>query len=269
MSVRRNETDMTSRRPKSISIIPLPGIPEIHADDDLVGIVSDAATAQGLTIEDGDVLVFAQKIVSKSEGRFVDLNNVTPSAFAETVSAEVSKDPRLVEVILGETKKIIKMDRRKPDRGRLIVETRGGVISANAGVDASNVDGGETVTLLPLDSDESALKLAEGVKGLLGVDVAVIITDTVGRPWRDGLVDIAIGCAGIKALKDFRGKSDSKGFQLNATVMAVADEIASAAGLLMEKTDSVPVVIVRGYRYESGGSGARELIRNPEDDLFR
>ena len=255
--------------PKSMSIIPIPGIPEIGAADDLVSIVSDAAGAQGLSIEDGDVLVFAQKIVSKSEGRFVDLNDVTPSAFAETLSAEVSKDPRLVEVILSETKRIVKMDRKKPERGRLIVETRGGVISANAGVDASNVDGGETVTLLPLDSDESALKLAGGFKGLLGTDVAVIITDTVGRPWRDGLVDIAIGCAGIKALKDFRGKSDSKGFKLNATVMAVADEIASAAGLLMEKTDSVPVVIVRGYRYERGDSGARELIRDPEDDLFR
>ncbi len=175
----------------------------------------------------------------------------------------------MIEVILSETTKIIKMDQRKPEKGRLIVETRGGVISANAGVDASNVSGGDKVTLLPIDSDESADKLARGFNLSLGFDVAVIITDTVGRPWRDGLVDIAIGCSGIKALKDYRGESDSKGFELNATVMAVADEVASAAGLLMEKADSVPVVIVRGYKYDTKGVGAKELIRNPEEDLFR
>jgi coenzyme F420-0:L-glutamate ligase / coenzyme F420-1:gamma-L-glutamate ligase len=254
---------------KNITLIPITGVPEIGVGDDLVQIVSEAASNGGRTIEDGDVLVFAQKIVSKSQGRIVDLNDVKPSDFAQTLSIEVSKDPRLVEVILSETTKIIKMDQRKPDKGRLIVETRGGVISANAGVDASNVSGGDMVTLLPVDSDESARGLADGVNTLLGVEVAVIITDTVGRPWRDGLVDIAIGCAGIRALKDYRGEKDSKGFELNATVMAVADEISSAAGLLMEKAASVPVVIVRGYDFEEADSGARELIRDPEDDLFR
>jgi len=258
-----------TNRPNSITLIPIAGIPEIGVDDDLAKIVSDAATVGGLTIENGDVLVFAQKIVSKSENRIVDLNDVEPSDFARTLSKKVSKDPRLVEVILSETTKIIKMDQRKPEKGRLIVETRGGVISANAGVDASNVTGGDKVTLLPVDSDKSARGLAQGFSDLLGTEIAVIITDTVGRPWRDGLVDIAIGCAGIKALKDYRGETDSKGFELNATVMAVADEIASAAGLLMEKADSVPVVIVRGYEFEKGGTGARELIRDPEDDLFR
>jgi coenzyme F420-0:L-glutamate ligase/coenzyme F420-1:gamma-L-glutamate ligase len=158
MSIRRNESDMTSNS-KTISIIPVSGIPEIGLGDDLVSIVSESVSAQGLSIKSGDVLVFAQKIVSKAEGRFVDLNDVTPSVFAQTLSAEVSKDPRMVEVILGETTKIIKMDMRKPEKGRLIVETRGGIISANAGVDASNVSGGDTVTLLPLDSDESALRL--------------------------------------------------------------------------------------------------------------
>ncbi len=258
-----------TNRPNSITLIPIAGIPEIGVGDDLVKIVSDAATAGGLTIENSDVLVFAQKIVSKSEGRIVDLNDVEPSNFARTLSTEVSKDPRLVEVILSETTKIIKMDQRKPEKGRLIVETRGGVISANAGVDASNVTGGDKVTLLPVDSDESARALARGFKERLGTEIAIIITDTVGRPWRDGLVDIAIGCAGIKALKDYRGEKDSKGFELNATVMAIADEIASAAGLLMEKADSVPVVIVRGYEFEKGGTGATELIRDPEEDLFR
>ena len=258
-----------TKGPNSITLIPVTGIPEIGAGDDLVKIVSDAASAGGIAIEGGDILVFAQKIVSKSEGRIVDLNDVEPSNFARTLSKEVSKDPRLVEVILSETTKIIKMDQRKPEKGRLIVETRGGVISANAGVDASNVSGGDNVTLLPVDSDESARGLAEGFRSVLGAEVAVIITDTVGRPWRDGLVDIAIGCAGIKALRDYRGEQDSKGFELNATVMAVADEVASAAGLLMEKADSVPVVIVRGYSFEKADTGAGELIRDPEEDLFR
>jgi coenzyme F420-0:L-glutamate ligase/coenzyme F420-1:gamma-L-glutamate ligase len=254
---------------KSLSIVPVPGIPEIRPKDDLASIIHSSAIKSGLTIQEGDVIVCAQKIVSKAENRIVDLNSVEPSPYALTLSKELSKDARLIEVILSETTKIIKMDQRKPEKGRLIVETRGGVISANAGVDASNVSGGDIVTLLPLDSDESAVKLAAGLKTKLGFDVAVVITDTVGRPWRDGLVDIAIGCSGIKALKDYRGETDSKGFELHATVMAIADEIASAAGLLMEKAESVPVVIVRGYEYDTGGIGAKELIRNPEDDLFR
>ncbi len=252
-----------------ISIIPVRGVPEIAPGDDLVKIVLGALKGSGVFLENGDVLVFAQKIISKAENRIVKLGDVKPSPFALTLSKEVSKDPRLVEVILGETTKIIKMDQRKPEKGRLIVETRGGVISANAGVDASNVSGGDSVTLLPVDSDLSAERLAKGFKKESGADVAVIITDTVGRPWREGLVDIAIGCSGIKPLKDYRGSEDSKGLLLSATVMAVADEIASAAGLVMEKADSVPVVIVRGYGFEKGGGGASELIRNPEDDLFR
>ena len=254
---------------QTISIIPINGIPEIKPHDDLVAIIHRAITDSGLIIEQGDILVVAQKIISKAENRIVNLDKVEPSPYAHTLSKEVSKDPRLIEVILSETSKIIKMDQRKPEKGRLIVETRGGVISANAGVDASNVSGGDMVTLLPIDSDKSADILVNGFKEKLGINVAVIITDTVGRPWRDGLVDIAIGCSGIKALKDYRGETDSKGFELNATVMAIADEIASAAGLLMEKADSVPVVIVKGYQYQTGGSGAKELIRNPEDDLFR
>jgi len=254
---------------QTISIIPINGIPEIKPHDDLVAIIHRAITDSGLIIEQGDILVVAQKIISKAENRIVNLDKVEPSPYAHTLSKEVSKDPRLIEVILSETSKIIKMDQRKPEKGRLIVETRGGVISANAGVDASNVSGGDMVTLLPIDSDKSADILVDGFKEKLRIDVAVIITDTVGRPWRDGLVDIAIGCSGIKALKDYRGETDSKGFELNATVMAIADEIASAAGLLMEKAESVPVVIVRGYDFETEGTGAKELIRNPEDDLFR
>ena len=253
----------------SISLIAVPGIPEIKPGDNLSGIIFKSISEKEITIQDGDIVVVAQKIISKAEGRIVDLNDITPTPFAETLSKEVSKDPRLLEVILSETTKIIKMDQRKPEKGRLIVETRGGVIAANAGVDASNVSGGDTVTLLPIDSDASARILAKGLVEKLGIDIAVIITDTVGRPWRDGLVDIAIGCAGIKALKDYRGSRDSKGLELNATVMAIADIIASSAGLLMEKTAAVPVVIVRGYAFEKGDTGAKELIRDPEDDLFR
>jgi len=253
----------------AISIIPLRGIPEIKPGDDLVSIVSRSASDQGLSFLDGDIVVFAQKIISKAEGRIVELGKVKPSPFALTLSKEISKDPRLVEVILSETTKIIKMDQRKPEKGRLIVETRGGVISANAGVDASNVSGGDSVTLLPLDSDESAKKLAQGLTNMVGAEIAVVITDTVGRPWRDGLVDIAIGCSGIRPLQDLRGMKDSQGLELSATVMAVADEIASAAGLKMGKNDAVPVVVVRGYPYERGEGSAREIIRSPEDDLFR
>lgn len=253
----------------SISLIAVPGIPEIKPGDNLSGIIFKSISEKEITLQDGDIVVVAQKIISKAEGRIIDLNDITPTPFAETLSKEVSKDPRLLEVILSETTKIIKMDQRKPEKGRLIVETRGGVIAANAGVDASNVSGGDTVTLLPIDSDASARILAKGLGEKLGIDIAVIITDTVGRPWRDGLVDIAIGCAGIKALKDYRGSRDSKGLELNATVMAIADIIASSAGLLMEKTAAVPVVIVRGYAFEKGHAGAKELIRDPEDDLFR
>ncbi len=252
-----------------ISIIPIKGIPEIRSGDDLVSIVSRSVSEHGLSFLDGDIIVFAQKIISKAEDRIVKLDQVQPSPFALTLSREVSKDPRLVEVILSETMKIIRMDQRKPEKGRLIVETRGGIISANAGVDASNVSGGDSVTLLPVDSDESAKKLARGFNGTHGVELAVIITDTVGRPWREGLVDIAIGCSGMKPLHDLRGMKDSKGLQLSATVMAVADEIASAAALAMGKNDAVPVVIVRGYPYERGEGSAKEIIRNPEDDLFR
>lgn len=255
--------------PKSISIIPVRGIPEIRPGDDLVKIVCLAVKEQGLSILDGDIVVFAQKIISKAENRIVKLHEVEPSPFALTLSKAISKDPRLIEVILSETTKIIRMDQRKPEKGRLIVETRGGIISANAGVDASNVSGGDSVTLLPVDSDNSAGNLVRGFKTETGAEIAVIITDTVGRPWREGLVDIAIGCSGIRPLRDYRGREDSKGLVLSATVMAVADEIASAAGLVMEKTDSVPVVVIRGYRFEKGDGGAREMIRKPEDDLFR
>ena len=208
---------------RTISLIPINGIPEVRGNDNIPELIYAALAEQSLTLREGDILVLAQKIVSKAEGRIVDLKKVEPSPFAMTLSKEISKDPRMIEVILSETKKIIKMDQRKPDKGRLIVETRGGIISANAGVDASNVSGGDRVTLLPVDSDRSASEISAGLRDLLGIDIAVIITDTVGRPWREGLVDIAIGCSGLMPLKDYRGQRDSLGFELHATEMAVAD----------------------------------------------
>ncbi|MGH7807855.1 MAG: coenzyme F420-0:L-glutamate ligase [Thermodesulfobacteriota bacterium] len=253
-----------SAYPSPISIIAITGIPEIIPGDDLITIVADALFKQDITIIKGDIIVFAQKIISKAEGRIVKLSDVSPSSFAIKFASDWDKDPRMVEVVLCETKRIVKMG-----QGKLIAETKEGIICANAGIDASNVSGGDKVTLLPINPDESAKKLAEGFKEKLGVEVAVIITDTVGRPWRQGLTEIAIGCWGMEPLKDYRGQSDLKGYKLSATLLAVADEIAGAAGLAMGKNDSAPVVIIRGYPYEPGGTGAKELIRKPEDDLFR
>ncbi len=226
----------------NISIIPLSGLPEIKQGDNLIRMVIDAASNHDMRIQDNDILVFAQKIVSKSEGQIVRVEDISPSPFSVAVSKLLDKDPRFVEIILRESQRIVKMD-----KGRLIVENTQGVICANAGVDMSNVSGGEEVTLLPADPDESARMLAEGFKDELNLDLAVIIADTVGRPWREGLVQIAIGCYGINPLKDYRGKEDSMGYDLHATVLAVADDISGAAGLVMGKTEGVPVVVVRGY----------------------
>ena len=258
-----------NRKVKKITMVPVYGIGEIKADDDVAAKIFETLNTEEIDVEEGDVFVIAQKIVSKAENRVVDLRGVKPSAFAESLSSEISKDPRLLEVILGETRKIIKMDERISGKGRLIVETVGGLISANAGVDTSNVSGGESVTLLPLDSDKSARDIRDGLKSATGKDIAVIISDTVGRPWRNGLVDIAIGCAGIQPLRDQRGEFDSKGLELTATEMATADQIACSAGMLMEKSEGIPVIIVRGFSYKKSEEGADRLIRDPKEDLFR
>lgn len=252
-----------------VRFVPLRGIPEVREGDSLGEMILRAAAREGFSFLDGDVVVVAQKVVSKAEGRVVSLSQVEPSGFAVTVSEEVSKDPRLVEVILGETRRIVKMDERESGKGRLIVETTGGLVLANAGVDASNVSGGEDVTLLPLDSDRSAGAIRKHIERETGKHVAVIISDTVGRPWREGLTDIAIGCSGMNPLSDRRGETDSKGLLLTATEMATADQVACAAGLLMEKTAALPVVIARGVEYIRGEGSSDELIRDPAHDLFR
>ena len=252
----------------NIELIPVSGIPEIREGDNLSQIILEAINSQGLDLEDKDILVIAQKIVSKAEGKVVDLSTINPSPRAEELAEELLKDPRMVEVILSETKRIVKMQ-RKTDTGVMVVENKDGLVLANAGIDASNVPGNDRVTLLPEDSDNSAKQISTHITNETGKNVAVIITDTVGRPWRDGLTEIAIGTWGIDPLRDYRHQKDREGYELTATLIAVADEIASAAGLLMGKNDAVPVVLVRGYDYEYEEIGSKSLIRDPEFDLFR
>jgi coenzyme F420-0:L-glutamate ligase/coenzyme F420-1:gamma-L-glutamate ligase len=247
-----------------IRLIPIRGIPEIRPGDDLAEAILRAARAMKIKLADGDVLVLAQKIVSKSEGRLVNLESVKPSDFANEIAERQGRDPRLIEVILSESANIIRMDNHV-----MITETRHGFICANAGVDRSNVAGKDWVSLLPDQPDVSALLLKTRIAELANINAGVIITDTFGRAWREGLTNVAIGVAGIKPMKDFRGKHDDHGKELTATVLAVADEIAASSGLLMRKTTRIPVVIVRGYYYDHGEGSARELIRPKERDLFR
>jgi coenzyme F420-0:L-glutamate ligase/coenzyme F420-1:gamma-L-glutamate ligase len=214
--------------------------------------------ADAVAIEQGDTLVVAQKIVSKAEGRIVKLADVTPSEFARQIAE--GRDARLVEIVLRETRRIVRMD-----RGVIIAETAHGFVCANAGVDLSNVDGGASATLLPLDPDASAARIA----GEIGVAVGVIISDTFGRPWREGLVDVAIGMHGFAATTDCRGQADSYGYPLQATILADADQLAAAAGLIFRKTARVPVCLIRGFSVTSGHGKARDLVRPRDRDLFR
>lgn len=240
------------------------GIPEIRPGDDLGGAIARAVGEMKFKLTDGDIIVVAQKIISKAEGRLVNLESVEPSQFAFEIAAKQGRDPRLIEVILSESSNIIRMDGHV-----LITETKHGFVCANSGVDRSNVSGKDWVSLLPVSPDDSALLLKTRLAELLKVNLAVIITDTFGRAWREGLTNAAIGVAGMKPLKDFRGKLDDHGKELSATVLAVADEIAAATGLLMKKTARIPVVVVRGYYYDHGEGSAQTLIRAKEHDLFR
>jgi coenzyme F420-0:L-glutamate ligase/coenzyme F420-1:gamma-L-glutamate ligase len=245
-------------------LIPIRGIPEIRPGDDLGLMIARTADAMDFQLTDGDIIVVAQKIVSKAEGRLVNLESVTPSEFAAEIAKKQNRDPRLIEVILGESANLVRMDDHV-----MVTETRHGFICANAGVDRSNVVGDDWVSLLPVAPDDSALLLKTRFAELLKVNVAVIITDTFGRAWREGLTNVAIGLAGIRPLKDFRGKTDDHGKELSATILAVADEIAASSGLLMRKTARIPVVVVRGYYFDHGEGSAKELVRPKERDLFR
>jgi coenzyme F420-0:L-glutamate ligase / coenzyme F420-1:gamma-L-glutamate ligase len=242
-----------------LEIIGLAGLPEVHRGDDLAWFIRDAAAQERQPIDASVVLAVAQKVVSKAEGAVVDLREMLPSALARSWAAESGKDPRLVELILAQSRRIVKMD-----RGVLIAETRHGFVCANAGVDQSNTEGDDFATVLPDDPDASARRLRDA----LGCG-AVILTDTFGRPWRDGLVDVALGVAGIEPLEDLRGSADRRGRPLGVTIVAVADQLAAAAGLLMRKRDGCPVVLVRGFEWRPAEGSARPLIRRPEQDLFR
>jgi coenzyme F420-0:L-glutamate ligase/coenzyme F420-1:gamma-L-glutamate ligase len=238
-----------------LEIVALSSLPEVRPGDDLATLIRDTGAEIGLT----DVLAVAQKIVSKSEGAIVDLRAIRPSSLAQSWAAEWKKDDRLIELILAQSRRIVKMD-----RGVIISETPHGFVCANAGVDQSNVEGDDFATVLPADPDASAHRL----RASLGCG-AVIITDTFGRPWREGLVDVAIGVAGLDALDDHRGRSDRHGRQLASTIIAVADQLAAAAGLVMLKAAGCPVALIRGFQFPPAAGSARLLLRKPEQDLFR
>jgi coenzyme F420-0:L-glutamate ligase / coenzyme F420-1:gamma-L-glutamate ligase len=247
-----------------IRVLGLPGIPIVTPGADLAALIDNAATAAGLTLASGDILVVTQKIVSKAEGCVISLQTITPSPFAEAYARQWQKDPRSVEVVLRQSRRVVKMD-----RGVLIAETHHGFICANAGVDQSNIEGNETVAVLPPDPDASARALRASLKARTGADLAVIISDTFGRPWRAGLVNVAIGLAGIEAIKDYTGMHDAQGYELRVTALAVADELAATAELVMNKLDNVPVALIRGYDYPRGEGSHTQLMRDPASDLFR
>ncbi len=247
-----------------ILIQPVSGLPEVLPGDDLA-----AALAALVRFSQGDVLAVSQKVVSKQEGRLVDLRKVEPGPPAVKLAAELDRDPRLVELILGESVKVIRTD---AERGILITETRHGFICANAGIDSSNAPGDETVVLLPEDPDQSARRLRTGIAEACGARPAVVISDSFGRAWRLGQSEVAIGCAGIEPLDDWRGRTDSQGRELAATVIATADQLAAAADLGRNKTSRTPAVLVRGMGHlvtEADGPGCVAQLRPPGEDLFR
>jgi coenzyme F420-0:L-glutamate ligase/coenzyme F420-1:gamma-L-glutamate ligase len=247
-----------------VELFAIEGMPDVLPGDDLAELISLGIRRLGERLDTGDVVVVTQKVVSKSEGRLIRLSDVVPSAFAVQWAAAQGTDPRVVELVLRESRRIVRMD-----RGVLITETHQGLVCANAGVDLSNVAGGEVATLLPVDPDASARRIRAGLHVASGVEVPVIISDTFGRPWRDGLVNVAIGVAGLTPLRSYVGSRDPQGFPLQATVEALADEVSAAAGLVSSKLNRTPVVLVRGILYEAGDGSARDLIRPAERDMFR
>src|SRR5690349_17005924 len=249
---------------KQLTLTAIEGIPMIKKGDDLVRLIVDAIDKSGLQLQARDVIVICQKAVSKSEGRVVDLKQIEPSEMARQYAARWEKDPRAVELVLRQTSRIVRMD-----HGVLIVETGPGWVCANAGIDESNSMGDGRAILLPEDADRSAAHIREEVRRATGIEIAVLVTDTFGRPWRDGLTEVCLGIAGMNPMLDLRGTSDLSGRELHHTVIAIADEIAAGAGLLMPKAGAIPAVLVRGYAYEPYEGSARVLIRPAEADLFR
>src|SRR5215218_570536 len=250
------------RPPEELRVLSVRGIPEVRPGDDLAELIVRAAGDD--LLQAGDIVVVTHKVVSKAEGRLVNLASIEPSAFAKGFADRYNKDPRQIEIVLRESKRIVRMD-----RGIIISETQHGFVCANAGVDISNVPGEEMVCLLPADPDASARRLRESLMFRLGVELAVVVSDSFGRAWRHGITNIAIGVAGMHPLNDYRGALDPHGHPLTASVLAVADELAAAAELVMGKTAGVPVAVVKNYPYKKGPGVGHDLLMQPERDLFR
>lgn len=250
----------------AVQIIGIEGLPIIKTGDNLAELICNAAKKQGTPIQDGDIIVITHVVVSRAEGSIVNLDEIEPSEFAKCIAKQYGKNPALVEVVLRESKGIVRMD-----NGILITESKHGFICANSGVDKSNVPGERNVALLPENPDSSAEKIRQEIKRLTCCDVAVLISDTHGRPLREGEINVAIGVAGIKPIRDRRGEKDLFGYTLRVKQTAIADELASASELVIGQADEgIPVAIIRGYKYpKSDSASATELIRPKEKDLFR
>jgi len=254
---------MTSINISELRALPVLGMREVFPGDSIADLAVDTLALGGLRFREGDILVVKHKIVSKAEGRVVALDTVKPSAAAKRFAATNGVDARVVELALREAKRVVRK------KHVLITETLHGLICANSGVDVSNVDGGKSAVLLPADSDRSAAQIHRRLKQRTGLYIPVIIADSFGRAWREGLCDVAIGVAGMKPLHNYRGKRDHYGYKMHATEEAVADELASVAGLVCGKDGRVPACIIRGYAYRRGNGKARQMVRVKEKDLFR
>ncbi|MBA3914612.1 MAG: coenzyme F420-0:L-glutamate ligase [Acidobacteriales bacterium] len=250
--------------PPPVTLFPLPLAVDVHPGDSVADLLIEALSANSFTLLPGDILVVKHKIVSKAEGGLVDLSTVQPSPESLEWGERFGMDPRVTEIAVRQARRIVRRQ-----RGITITETQHGFICANSGVDVSNVDGGRHALLLPEDPDRSALEIHNTLQQRLALTIPVIITDTFGRPWREGLTEVAIGIAGMKPLDDVRGQLDPYGYTLHVSVEAVADELACAAGLVCGKLSRTPACVVRGFHYSPGPGSARELIRPAENDLFR
>ena len=251
--------------PPEIRAVGIEGLPEVRAGDDLATQIIEAAAAQGTPIEDGDVVVVTQKIVSKAEGRVMTIDEVEASPLALAITEGHRRDPRHTEMILRESRRVVRMD-----RGVIISETYHGYICANAGIDASNIPGSNSICLLPVDPDASARRIRDAIREQLGVDTAVLVSDTFGRPWRNGAINVSIGVAGFNPVISYVGEFDPHGNELHTTTIAVADELAATAELVTGKLLGVPVALIKGYPYERmEDADSRAIVRDPDKDLFR
>jgi coenzyme F420-0:L-glutamate ligase/coenzyme F420-1:gamma-L-glutamate ligase len=264
-SVTKRAHAMPDFPPDALTIHPVRGLPEVRPGDDLSRLLAEALRSGELEPRPGDVLIVTQKIVSKAEGARVRLDTIQPSPVATAWAAAWGHDPRHIELVLRESRRIVRMA-----RGLIISETRHGFVCANAGIDRSNSGDPQTAILLPEDPDRSALRLREGLRAQTGVAPAVIVSDSFGRPWRQGLTQVALGVAGLLPLLDLRGEPDADGRRLHGTLIALADELAAAADLVCGKATRIPAALIRGWRppHDKAGTG-RDLLRPPEEDLFR